>query len=155
MAIQTYLRTFIHCRLAPDRTAEPVSRHQILRRERGQGNNNFPYSFSLCSADHEKDWQPYSVDPYSAKSDDHRYIDAYGTVRNLVASRSAVVGFCIAGLGDRDDSGSASRGRIMRGFAGVLKTHFSAPPTKVKGVLWNKIMELYQHIKANKNIRDL
>ena len=34
---------------------------QILRRERGQGNNiNFP-----CSADHdEQDWQPYPVDPY-------------------------------------------------------------------------------------------
>ena len=28
-------------------TAEPVSRDQILRRERGQGNINFP-----CSADH-------------------------------------------------------------------------------------------------------
>ena len=41
-------------------TAEPVSRDQILRRERGQGNIHFP-----CSADHEQDWQPYSVDPYS------------------------------------------------------------------------------------------
>ena len=29
--------------------------------ERGQGNINFP-----CSADHEQDWQPYPVDPYSA-----------------------------------------------------------------------------------------
>ena len=43
------------------RTAEPVSRDQILRRERGQGNLHFP-----CSADHEQDWQPsYPVDPYS------------------------------------------------------------------------------------------
>ena len=42
-----------------DGTAEPVSRDQILRRERGQGNNNFP-----CSADHEQDWQPYPIDPY-------------------------------------------------------------------------------------------
>ena len=32
------------------RTAEPVSRDQILRRERGQGNIHFP-----CSADHEQD----------------------------------------------------------------------------------------------------
>ena len=32
----------------------------ILRRERGQGNIYF-----LCSADHEQDWQPYPVDPYS------------------------------------------------------------------------------------------
>ena len=43
-----------------DGTAEHVSRDQILRRERGQGNINVP-----CSADHEQDWQPYPVDPYS------------------------------------------------------------------------------------------
>ena len=39
-------------------TAEPVSRDQILTRERGQGNTQFP-----CSADHEQDWQLYQVDP--------------------------------------------------------------------------------------------
>ena len=44
-----------------DGTAEPVSRDQILRHVRRQGNNHFP-----CSADHEQDWQPYPVDPYSA-----------------------------------------------------------------------------------------
>ena len=50
-------------------TAEPVSRVQILRRERGQGNVHFP-----CSADHEQDWQPYPVDSYSAIiCDDHTY----------------------------------------------------------------------------------
>ena len=50
-------------RLTSDGTAEPVSRDQILRRERGQGNNiNFP-----CSAYHEQDRQPYPVDQYSAK----------------------------------------------------------------------------------------
>ena len=48
-------------RLKPDGTAEPASGDQILRRERGQGNIHFP-----CSADHEQDWQPYSVDPYSS-----------------------------------------------------------------------------------------
>ena len=48
-------------RLTWDGTAETVSRDQILRRERGQGNTHFP-----CSADHEQDWQPYPVDPYSA-----------------------------------------------------------------------------------------
>ena len=37
-----------------------VSRDQILRREREQRNLHFP-----CSADHEQDWQPYPVDPYS------------------------------------------------------------------------------------------
>ena len=53
-------------RLTRDGTAEPVSQDQILRRERGQGNNNFP-----CSADYEQDWQPYPVDPYSCYMCDH------------------------------------------------------------------------------------
>ena len=52
-------------RLTRDGTPKPVSRDQILRRERGQGNINFP-----CSADHEQDWQPYPVDT----CDDHTYI---------------------------------------------------------------------------------
>ena len=47
-------------RLTRDGTAGPVSRGQILRRERGQGINRFP-----CSVDHEQDWPPYPVDPYS------------------------------------------------------------------------------------------
>ena len=47
-------------RLIRDGTTEPVSRDQILRPERGQGKIQFP----CCSADHEQDWQPYSVDPY-------------------------------------------------------------------------------------------
>ena len=59
-------------RLTRDGTAEPVSRDQILRHARGQGNINFP-----CSADHEQDWQPYPVDPYSAICDDHTYIHTY------------------------------------------------------------------------------
>ena len=47
-------------RLTRDGAAEPVSRDQILRREREQKNIYFP-----CSADHEQDWQPsYPVDPY-------------------------------------------------------------------------------------------
>ena len=50
-------------------TAEPVSRDQIFRHARGQGNINFP-----CSAPHEQDWQPYPVDPYFAICDDHTYI---------------------------------------------------------------------------------
>ena len=59
-------------RLTRDGTAEPVSRDQILRHARGQGNVHFP-----CSADHEQDWQPYPVDPYSATCDDHTYIHTY------------------------------------------------------------------------------
>ena len=53
-------------RLTRDGTAEPVSRDQILWHARGQGNIIFP-----CSADHEQDWQPYPVDPYSAICDEH------------------------------------------------------------------------------------
>ena len=52
-------------RLTRDGTAEPVSRDQILRRERGQGNIPF------CSADYEQDWQPYLVDPTSCYICDH------------------------------------------------------------------------------------
>ena len=59
-------------RLTRDGTAEPVSRDQILRHARGQGNVHFS-----CSADHEQDWQPYPVDPYSAICDDHTYIHTY------------------------------------------------------------------------------
>ena len=53
-------------RLARDRSAEPVSRDEILRRERGQGNINFP-----CSTDYVQDRQPYPVDPYSCYMCDH------------------------------------------------------------------------------------
>ena len=49
-----------------DGTAKPLSRDQVLRLERGQGNVRFP-----CPADHEQDWQPHPVDPQSAISDDH------------------------------------------------------------------------------------
>ena len=54
-----------------DGTAELVSRDEILRRERRQGNIVFfPCSadhvqFSLFSGDHVQDWQSYPVDPYS------------------------------------------------------------------------------------------
>ena len=54
---------------AVDGTAEPVSRDQILRRERRQRNIHFPY----YSADHEQDWQPYPVDLYSTICYDHIY----------------------------------------------------------------------------------
>ena len=53
-------------RLTWDGIAEPVSREQILRRERGQGNIQFH-----CSADHEQDSQPYPVDPNSCYMCDH------------------------------------------------------------------------------------
>ena len=62
-------------RLTRDVTAEPVSRDQILRRERVQGNVPFP-----CSADHEQDWQLYPSDPYSAICDDSTYHTYSGKV---------------------------------------------------------------------------
>ena len=67
-------------RLTRDSTAEPVSRDQIFRHARGQGN-----IICSCSADHEQDWQPYPVDPYSAICDDHTYIHTYSSCcENLV-----------------------------------------------------------------------
>ena len=58
-------------RLTRDGTAEPASRDQILRRERGQGNIHLP-----CSADQVQDSQPYPVDRYSCYMRDpyiHKY----------------------------------------------------------------------------------
>ena len=52
--------------LTRDGTVELVSRDQILRHERGQGNIHFS-----CSADHVQDWQPYPVGPYSCYMCDH------------------------------------------------------------------------------------
>ena len=69
-------------RLTRDGTAEPVSRDQILRHARGQGNVHFP-----CSADHEQDWQPYPVDPYSAICDDHTYIHGGGGLELVKPAR--------------------------------------------------------------------
>ena len=56
-------------RLTRDGTAEPVSRDQIPRHDRGQGNIHFP-----CSADYEQDWQLCPVDPYSCYMCDYIYV---------------------------------------------------------------------------------
>ena len=78
-------------RLTRDGTAETVSRDQIIRRERGQRsiNINFP-----CSADHEQDWQPYPVDPYSGMSDDETDILLYSSPQVIIVMES--------GRNDRD-----------------------------------------------------
>ena len=77
-------------RLTRDKTAGPVSRDQILRHAWGQGNSiNFP-----CSADHEQDWQPYTVDPYSAKCDDHTYIHTAPPRHALRNAESSAMGVC-------------------------------------------------------------
>ena len=50
-------------RLTRDGTPGRVSRDLIsgANRDRENENKRFP-----CSADHEQDWQPHLVDPYSA-----------------------------------------------------------------------------------------
>ena len=53
-------------RLIQNGTVKLVSRDQILRRGRGQGNIH-----PLFSTDHEQVWQPYPVDPHSG---DYTYI---------------------------------------------------------------------------------
>ena len=67
--------------MARDGTAEPVSRDQTLRREHGQKDTHF-----LCSADHEQDWQPYAVDPYSCYMYEHTYIHYCGVRSTLDSS---------------------------------------------------------------------
>ena len=62
-----------------DGTAEPVSRDQIFRRERGEGNIDFP-----SSADREQDWQPYPVDPYSCYMCDHKYLHIQSSLYIIV-----------------------------------------------------------------------
>ena len=80
-------------RLTRDGTAKPVSRNQILRRERGQG--IFP-----CSADHKQDWQPYAVDLYSAVCHCHIYMYTY-----IVLSRVPSTPACYRGtLGFKEKS---------------------------------------------------
>ena len=56
-------------RLTRDGTAEPVSRDQIVRRERGRVHINFP-----CSADHKQGSQPYPLNPHCCYMCDHTYI---------------------------------------------------------------------------------
>ena len=50
------------------RDCRTVTQDQILRRKRGQGHIHFP-----CSVDHEQDWQPCPVDPYSCYMCGHTY----------------------------------------------------------------------------------
>ena len=80
-------------RLTRDGTAEPVSRDQILRHARGQGNVHFP-----CSADYEQDWQPYPVDPYSAICDDHTYIHKMARAGCYKRPKRKVETLCVAFL---------------------------------------------------------
>ena len=73
-------------RLTRAGTAKPVSRDRILRHVRGQGNIYFP-----CSADHEQDWQPYPVDPYSAICDDYIPSSMYVVVFFTLTDRASTI----------------------------------------------------------------
>ena len=95
-------------RLTRDGTAEPVSRDQIFRHARGQGNVHFP-----CSADHEQDWQPYPVDPYSAICDDHTYIHTYNPACGHKEVRRST-GHIMVTTRYSDQQGSKSRQKVMR-----------------------------------------
>ena len=74
----------------------PVSKHQIqpeyygdeqadagrdgwtrLTRPNSQARTGTGEYYFPCSADHEQDWQPYSVGSYSAICDGHTYIHTY------------------------------------------------------------------------------
>ena len=75
--------------LTRDGTAEPISRDQILRHERGHGN-----IYVSCTADHEQDWQPYSVDSYSCYMCDHTtYIKYHMLQRKDKTSSWHLIGF--------------------------------------------------------------
>ena len=69
--------------LTRDGTAESVSRDQLLRRERGQGNIDFP-----CLAGHEQDWQPYPVDAQFAERGGHTYIHTHPLTRYAKTPRA-------------------------------------------------------------------
>ena len=88
-------------RLTRDGTAEPVSREQILRRERGQGKIHF-----LCSADHVQDWQPYPVDPYACYICDHT-IDSI-LYNDILLRPCAAKGCDVIGLQETKRDGACS-----------------------------------------------
>ena len=69
-------------RLTRDGTAEPVTRDQIFRHKRGQGNVHFP-----CQAHHVQDWQPYPVDPCSCYMCEHTDISNANPARGYKTIR--------------------------------------------------------------------
>ena len=92
-------------RLTWDGTAEPVSRDQIFRHARGQGNVHFP-----CSA--------YPVDPHSAICDDHTYIRTY-TLKYICAVHCDNLYFVLSSKGESwnnyDSLGGLVTPRILYG----------------------------------------
>ena len=84
-------------RLTRDGTTEPVSRDQILRRERGQGEKHFP-----CSADHEQDWQPYRLIP--------------NLLYNAIIYRLLLYQLLVWGKRDAQLTHTHTLSRLIRGF---------------------------------------
>ena len=107
-------------RLTRDGTAEPLSRDQILRHARGQGNVHFP-----CSADHEQDWQPYPVDPYSAICDDHAYIHTYCTSATITDTNNTINSRCVCFLPMLSASGN-----LFKCHEEVLYLQLLIPPKR-------------------------
>ena len=106
-------------RLTRDGTAEPVSRDQILRHARGQGNVHLP-----CSADHEQDWQPYPVDPYSAICDDHTYIHTYTMTFKLgVVRRRGLTDACVLRTAELRAEGMGMKSSTLCDFRGPRKSN--------------------------------
>ena len=97
-----------------------LTQDQILRHKREQRKKRFS-----CSADHEQDWQPYPVDPYSAISDDHSYVHKLQQLFEFKATWRRRCGHWVVGL-KRDGAE----------FYAVLKQLF----LRMSGVLPQKIL---------------
>ena len=96
--------------LLPELGRNPVSKHQIqpeygdeqadagrdgwtrLARPNSQTRTGTGEYYFPCSADHEQDWQPYPVDPYSAICDDHTY-----TLMYILLFTQAPIPVCLDG----------------------------------------------------------
>ena len=134
-------------RLTRDGTAGPASRDQVLRLKRGEENDYFP-----CSADHEKDWQPYPVDPsYSAENADHIYIHTYiqrypctdarptTCVAPVDASRDFIYFLRTSSVGGGGGGGYAARLFLLFSFPCSADHERDWPPCKVVFSGWQPI----------------
>ena len=101
-------------------TAEPVSRDQIFRRERGQG-NIIRYYYSLFSSPRAADWQPYPVDPYFCYMCGHTYIQT-----SILCTKIYTINSSTTAPPQYHFSYFISRDQILRRERGRGKYHFPA-----------------------------
>ena len=99
-----------------------LSRDQILRRERGQGNINFP-----CSADHVQDWQHYPVDPRSCYMCDNTTYGGGGSTMQCIFCYCHECVVCVVCC-HLIYSGRRTCGRTSRGHTGG-RAHRISPPS--------------------------